>query len=41
MSHQRYVKEIFPGLYELANVTEDVENINGKQVVCIKEWSVY
>ncbi|WP_410982518.1 DUF4937 domain-containing protein [Bacillus cereus] len=41
MAHQRYVKEIFPGLYELANVTEDVENINGKQVTCIKEWSVY
>ncbi|MDZ5608979.1 DUF4937 domain-containing protein [Bacillus pseudomycoides] len=41
ISHQSYVKEIFPGLYELANVTEDVENINGKQVACIKEWSVY
>ncbi|MEN1936066.1 DUF4937 domain-containing protein [Paenibacillus sp. 102] len=41
MSHQRYVKEIFPDLYELANITEDVENINGKQVACLKEWSVY
>lgn len=41
ISHQSYVKEIFPGLYELANVTEDVENINGKQAACIKEWSVY
>lgn len=39
--HQRYVKEIFPGLYEMANVNEDVENINGKQVLCMKEWSVY
>ncbi|WP_459503167.1 YdbC family protein [Bacillus sp. C1] len=41
MLHQRYVKEIFPRLYELANISEDVENINGKQVACLKEWSVY
>ncbi|WP_026590792.1 DUF4937 domain-containing protein [Bacillus sp. UNC437CL72CviS29] len=41
MSHHRYVKEIFPRLYALANVTMDVESINGKQVACIEEWSVY
>ncbi|KFN03277.1 DUF4937 domain-containing protein [Bacillus clarus] len=40
MAHQRYVKEIFPALYKLANVKEYVENINGKQVICNEEWSI-
>ncbi|WP_439019650.1 DUF4937 domain-containing protein [Bacillus thuringiensis] len=38
--HERYVKEIFPGLYQLANVNEYVESINGKQIIRKEEWSV-
>jgi len=38
--HERYMKEIFPELYQLANVNEYVESINGKQIIRKEEWSV-
>ena len=38
MAHQNYVEEIFPELYKLANIHED---IRGKQAVCKEEWLVY
>ncbi|WP_270343788.1 YdbC family protein [Bacillus mobilis] len=41
MAHQNYVEEIFPELYKLANIHEDVEDIRGKQAVCKEEWLVY
>ncbi len=40
-AHQHYVEEIFPELYKLANIHEDIENIRGKQAVCKEEWLVY
>ncbi|EJS68109.1 YdbC family protein [Bacillus cereus] len=40
IAHERYMKEIFPGLYQLANVNEYIESINGKQVIRKEEWSV-
>ncbi|MDM5188696.1 YdbC family protein [Bacillus sp. DX4.1] len=39
-SHRYYVEEIFPALYELANVSAYVSNVNGKQVTYVDEWSV-
>lgn len=39
--HQHYVEEIFPGLYKLANIHEEIEEIKGKQAVCKEEWLVY
>ncbi|EJQ12694.1 DUF4937 domain-containing protein [Bacillus cereus] len=41
MAHQNYVEEIFPELYKLANIHEDLEDIRGKQAVCKEEWLVY
>ncbi len=41
MAHQNYVEEIFPELYKLANIHEDIEDMRGKQVVCKEEWFVY
>ncbi|HDR6317583.1 TPA: YdbC family protein [Bacillus thuringiensis] len=41
MAHQNYVEEIFPELYKLANIYEDLEDIRGKQAVCKEEWLVY
>ena len=40
-THQHYVEEIFPGLYKLANIHEEIEEIKGKQAVCKEEWLVY
>lgn len=40
-THQHYVEEIFPDLYKLANIHEDIEEIKGKQAVCKEEWLVY
>ncbi|PFN28632.1 DUF4937 domain-containing protein [Bacillus cereus] len=40
IAHERYMKEIFPGLYQLANINEYVESINGKKIICKEEWSV-
>ncbi|HDX9623198.1 TPA: YdbC family protein [Bacillus anthracis] len=40
-AHQHYVEEIFPELYKLANIHEDIENIREKQAVCKEEWLVY
>ncbi|EEL99433.1 Antibiotic biosynthesis monooxygenase [Bacillus mycoides DSM 2048] len=40
IAHELYMKEIFPELYQLANVNEYVENINGKRVIREEEWSV-
>ncbi len=34
-------KEIFPELYKLANIHEDIEDIRGKQAICKEEWLVY
>ncbi|MGN4443815.1 DUF4937 domain-containing protein [Bacillus cereus group sp. MYBK79-1] len=41
MAHQNYVEEIFPELYKLANIHEDIEKVQGKQAVCKEEWLVY
>ena len=41
MAHQNYVEEIFPELYKLANIHEDIEDMRGQQVVCKEEWFVY
>ncbi|MGG2932982.1 YdbC family protein [Bacillus pacificus] len=41
MAHQNYVEEIFPELYKLANIHEDIEDIRGKQAICKEEWLVY
>ena len=41
MAHQNYVEEMFPDLYKLANIHEEIEEIRGKQVVCKEEWFVY
>ncbi|PEN80765.1 DUF4937 domain-containing protein [Bacillus cereus] len=41
IAHQHYVEEIFPDLYKLANIHEDIEKIQGKQAVCKEEWLVY
>ena len=41
MAHQNYVEEIFPELYKLANIHEDIEDIRGKEAVCKEEWFVY
>ncbi|HHT7236791.1 MULTISPECIES: YdbC family protein [Bacillus] len=41
MAHQNYVEEIFPELYKLANIHEDLEDIRSKQAVCKEEWLVY
>ncbi|SCN07990.1 Uncharacterized protein BCRIVMBC126_02324 [Bacillus wiedmannii] len=41
MAHQNYVEEIFPELYKLANIHEDLKDIRGKQAVCKEEWLVY
>lgn len=41
MAHQNYVEEIFPELYKLANMHEDLKDIRGKQAVCKEEWLVY
>lgn len=41
MAHQSYVEEIFPELYKLANIHEDLEDIRGKQAICKEEWLVY
>ena len=40
-THQHYVEEMFPDLYKLANIHEDIEEIKGKQAVCKEEWLVY
>ncbi|MBP3971548.1 DUF4937 domain-containing protein [Bacillus sp. WL1] len=40
MAHQNYVEEIFPELYKLANIHDDIEDIRGKQVVCKEGWMV-
>lgn len=40
-AHQHYVEEIFPELYKLANIHEDIGDISGKQAVCKEEWLVY
>ncbi|WP_433772082.1 DUF4937 domain-containing protein [Bacillus wiedmannii] len=40
IAHERYMKEIFPGLYQLANINEYVESINGKKIIRKEEWSV-
>ena len=32
MAHQNYVEEIFPELYKLANIHEDIEDIRGKKL---------
>ncbi|RWS44493.1 DUF4937 domain-containing protein [Bacillus mycoides] len=40
IAHERYMKEIFPELYQLANVNEYVESINGKKIIRKEEWSV-
>lgn len=40
IAHERYMNEIFPALYRLANVNDYVENINGKRVIRKEEWSV-
>ncbi|MGG0311491.1 DUF4937 domain-containing protein, partial [Bacillus mycoides] len=40
IAHELYMKEIFPELYQSANVNEYVENINGKRVIRKEEWSV-
>ncbi|TXR84877.1 MULTISPECIES: YdbC family protein [Bacillus cereus group] len=41
ITHQHYVEEIFPELYKLANIHEDIEDIRGKEAVCKEEWLVY
>ncbi|MES5938611.1 MULTISPECIES: DUF4937 domain-containing protein [unclassified Bacillus cereus group] len=41
MAHQNYVEEIFPELYKVANMHEDLKDIRGKQAVCKEEWLVY
>ncbi|MFZ7806887.1 DUF4937 domain-containing protein [Bacillus thuringiensis] len=41
IAHQHYVEEIFPDLYKLANIHEDIGKIQGKQAVCKEEWLVY
>ncbi|HDR4423955.1 TPA: DUF4937 domain-containing protein [Bacillus cereus] len=41
MAHQNYVEEIFPELYKLANIHEDIEEVKGKQAICKEEWLVY
>ncbi|HEF1904023.1 TPA: YdbC family protein [Bacillus cereus] len=41
IAHQHYVEEIFPDLYKLANIHEDIAKIQGKQAVCKEEWLVY
>ncbi|WP_242142951.1 MULTISPECIES: DUF4937 domain-containing protein [unclassified Bacillus cereus group] len=38
--HRYYRNEIFPTLYEQANVASDVEHVQGKKVEYIKEWLV-
>jgi len=40
IAHERYMKEIFPGLYQLANINEYVESINRKKIIRKEEWSV-
>ncbi|PEC20191.1 YdbC family protein [Bacillus cereus] len=40
IAHERYMKETFPGLYQLANINEYVESINGKKIIRKEEWSV-
>ncbi|MDR4984736.1 DUF4937 domain-containing protein [Bacillus cereus] len=40
-AHQNYVEEVFPKLYKLASIHEDIEEIKGKQAVCKEEWLVY
>lgn len=41
IAYQNYVEEIFPELYKLANIHENIEEIKGKQAVCKEEWLVY
>lgn len=41
IAHQHYVEEIFPELYKLASIHEDIEDIRGKEAVCKEKWLVY
>lgn len=39
-AHQHYVKEIFPQLHHIANPSEQVLRIEGKQITLVSSWSV-
>ena len=41
MTHQNYVEKIFPELYKLANIHDDLKDIRGKEAICKEEWLVY